>query len=678
MMRQPCVQLLLAERVCRLYFWNRFFPKSGIAAVAGWGLRKPSSVARAYACRSGVPYLALEDGFLRSYGIGRAAPSLSLVLDDCGIYYATDGSSKLKSLLLSADNLLDGIEDQCQQAMNAIVENRLSKYNSAPDISEKWLGDDHSRILVVDQTFGDAAITHGSADPDTFHVMLRAAINENPSSTIYVKTHPEVSLGRKRGHFNREELASDVVELAAEVNPQSIVQYVDKVYVVTSHLGFEALLAGKPVICFGRPWYSGWGATEDRLPPIDERKQRSVKELFAAAYWHYTYYLNPKTYKRGNIFDVINWLTLQRKMSCLPSGRTIAIGFRRWKAVNVKPFLGLDSKRVYFVSNARKADALRVTNEDRLVIWGNAVPNEVKELAQRSGAAVLRMEDGFIRSLGLGSDFVPPMSLVLDPQGAYFDSRSPSQLEDLLNFAVCDEIELRRARDVRQQIVDFGLTKYNVEPYIRPNWKSDGRQVILVPGQVEDDASIQYGCSEISSNLELLKAVRQSAPEAYIVYKPHPDVVARNRRGKISCSDVMQYADYLERTCSIVGCIEACDEVHTMTSLAGFDALLRNKPVVTYGQPFYASWGLTTDHFPMPRRKRQLTLDELVAITLLRYPIYWDWTLHGYTTCEAVINRIIEQKERSCTKVQQPGVGSWARRQYRKFRVWLNAGFLQI
>ena len=40
---------------------------------------------------------------------------------------------------------------------------------------------------------------------------------------------------------------------------------VDAVYVVTSTMGFEALLVGKPVTTFGVPWYAGWGVTDDRV-----------------------------------------------------------------------------------------------------------------------------------------------------------------------------------------------------------------------------------------------------------------------------------------------------------------------------------------------------------------------------------------------------------------------------
>ena len=166
---------------------------------------------------------------------------------------------------------------------------------------------------------------------------------------------------------------------------------------------------------------------------------------------------------------------------------------------------------------------------------------------------------------------------------------------------------------------------------------------------MEDDASIRLGCTALRSNLGLLDAVRQGNPDAYIVYKPHPDVLSGNRRGKVHIQRALQFADVIHTDWSVIDCIEACDEVHTLTSLTGFDALLRGKTVVTYGQPFYAGWGLTQDRcmdgVAFARRRRKLKLDELVAAVLLRYPVYWDWTLTGYTSCEAVLNRIVEQRE---------------------------------
>jgi capsular polysaccharide export protein len=257
--------------------------------------------------------------------------------------------------------------------------------------------------------------------------------------------------------------------------------------------------------------------------------------------------------------------------------------------------LDQNQKQVVFVPNAHKANALGIKSDDCLVYWGREAPEGLLALAAQHAVRVLRMEDGFVRSVGLGSDLIRPLSLVLDQRGIYFDPTQPSDLEHMLGTAQFSDKELARARHVRAFIVEHGITKYNLEPCESASWPSKGRQVVLVPGQVEDDASIRYGCTDVKTNLSLLQAARRAHPDAFVVYKPHPDVMSGNRVGKLNLAQARQFADHVETRLSVVSCISACDVVHTMTSLAGFDALLRGKRVVVYGQPFYAGWGLTDD-----------------------------------------------------------------------------------
>jgi len=534
-----------------------------------------------------------------------------------------------------------------------------------------------SRVLVVDQTQGDASIPCGLASASTFAVMLDAARRENPGACVYVKTHPEVSDGAKRGHYTDLQADAHTVLLREAVNPLSLLPHMDRVYVVTSHMGFEALLAGVPVTCFGMPWYAGWGVTDDRVQCARRGKPRSVAELFAAAYLHYTRYLNPQTHALGTIFDVIDWLAHQRRMASRLTGRSIAIGYRRWKAENVRPFLALNPQQVHFVGDAHGATELQPGPQDRLIVWGSDPTPDIKDLAGRSGATLLRMEDGFIRSVGLGSDFVPPQSLVLDASGMYFDPRQPSDLEILLNTRVFTDKDRARAAHIRALIIKHAITKYNIEPHTIPAWQAANKPVILVPGQVEDDASIRTGCEDVRTNLALLRAARAACPDAFIVYKPHPDVSAGNRAGKVHHNAAQRYADAIETQTSVLSCIAACDEIHTMTSLTGFDALLRGKKVTVYGRPFYAGWGLTADRLPIPRRERALSLDELIAGALLHYPLYWDWTLNGFTTCEATIQTIVRRRD---ALLAHGGLASlrmsYAQRQWHKFKLWARAGFM--
>ncbi len=674
-LRIPFLEKLLGEQVC----FAKDVAVSRVSSIAGWGRKPTAQKAIAFAASHSLPYVSLEDGFLRSFGTGDYFPPLSLVVDQTGIYYDSTRPSDLENMLNGPASFLEGMADDVRRARALLLEHRLSKYNHAPVLNNGSLRtNDSERVLVIDQTFGDMSVSLGSADADTFSSMVHAAQRENPDATIYIKTHPEVSSGRKPGYLSDMKQDSRTILLRDFINPLSLLEQIDRVYTVSSTMGFEALLAGKPVTCFGMPWYAGWGATDDRQQCSRRSARRSVDELFAAGYIHYPRYLNPVTREKGTIFDVIEWLRHQRKIEERYSGRIICCGFRRWKAANIKPMLSLDPARVHFVRNASAAAKLDPTEKDSLIVWGRNVTNELLKLSDQSKAGLARMEDGFVRSVGLGSDLIKPYSLVLDRKGIYFDPSHPSDLEDMLNTAVFSDKELERAHCIREMILHHKITKYNIEPHETPEWFAKAKEIVLVPGQVEDDASIRYGCLHVRTNEGLLEAARKEKPDAFIVYKPHPDVISGNRTGNLD--KALQWANHIEQSTSIISCIEASDELFTMTSLSGFDALLRGLNVVTFGQPFYAGWGLTDDRAPentaFKRRKRKLTLDELVAGTLLRYPFYWDRELRGYSSCEAVIHRIVEERSELTAngKLDKLHLG-YIRRQWRKLSILVRSLF---
>jgi capsular polysaccharide export protein len=234
---------------------------------------------------------------------------------------------------------------------------------------------------------------------------------------------------------------------------------------------------------------------------------------------------------------------------------------------------------------------------------------------------IIRMEDGFLRSVGLGAELTRPLSWVVDARGLYYDATHESDLEYLLEADRLSPDLLARAKELRERVLAAGLTKYNLSGrrWQRP---SDGREVILVPGQVESDASLAFGAPGLRTNMALLRAVRDTRPGSYLIYKPHPDVVARLRREGSEDAQAAKWCDEIVTDVAMGELLNAVDEVQVMTSLAGFEALLRGKRVVCHGSPFYAGWGLTEDTLPHARRTRRLGLDELVAASLILYPLY--------------------------------------------------------
>jgi capsular polysaccharide export protein len=639
-----------------------------MVAVAGWGQRQTAERARAYARHHDLPFLALEDGFLRSCGLGVAgAPPLSLVVDDLGIYYDATQPSRLEALIaaLVPD---DRMQAQARSALDLIRQHHLSKYNHAPEreLPPRAAGFT-SRVLVIDQTVGDVSVRLGGADAALFSQMLAAALSENPDAEIWVKTHPDVLTGKKQGYLNTAQLARHpdprLHLLAEDVSPLALLEQVDKVYAVTSQMGFEALMLEKPVVCFGLPWYAGWGLSDDRHPDLAALRSRrhvarSLEQLFEAAYLHYARYIDPATGAPGTIFDVIDWLALNKAANDGVRGNLYCIGMTMWKRAIVRPFLSGPASRVHFVRSAEALARRTLPTDSKVVIWGIRDEARVNAVAASAQLPVWRMEDGFLRSVGLGSDLFRPVSLVLDQSGMYYDPASGSALETMLAQQQLGEAALARAARFRHAFVTLRMSKYNLSrsPLVV---NGHGRKVLLVPGQVEDDASIMRGSPLVRTNLALLQAVRTANPDAYILYKAHPDVVAGNRRGAIAAQDMAVLADQCVNEANIIDCILAADEVHTMTSLSGFEALLHGRVVHCYGGPFYAGWGLTVDHFALPRRQRRVSIDALVFAVMLQYPRYVLPGVPGFVTAERIMQWLQVQASQPAAAL---GTGWFARK----------------
>lgn len=283
-----------------------------------------------------------------------------------------------------------------------------------------------------------------------------------------------------------------------------------------------------------------------------------------------------------------------------------AVGFSWWKRRVVPAFL--PEWRVRFVG-----DGDLPTDAEQVLLWG------MQSAAYQ--ACALRVEDGFLRSVGLGADLTRPVSWVFDSQGMYYDATRPSGLEVLLATHDFPQPLVARAAALRERIVSSGLTKYNVGTgrWSRP---AGARRVVLVPGQVESDASLALGAPGIRTNHALLQAVRAMHPEAFILYKPHPDVLAGLRARGADEASGREFCDAVVADVGMADLLTQVDEVHVLTSLAGFEALMRGLKVVCHGQPFYSGWGLTHDRLPLTRRGRRLSLDQLVAAALILYPRY--------------------------------------------------------
>lgn len=627
-----------------------------IEKVAGWGRKPSADKARHYAAQNNIPYISLEDGFLRSVGLGSEARAHSLIIDYSGVYYDSTQVSDLESFILQETFTKTELE-RALKCINLIRKYRLSKYNQGKD-EALFFGQNKKRILVVDQTYGDASVKFGGAEKQSFIDMLDAAITQNPDAEILVKIHPDVVAGKKQGYLLAEAEKRHCKILSDDISPWAVLDVVEHVYVVTSQLGFDALLAGKKVSCFGLPFYAGWGLTDDQQACCRRGKPKSFEHVFFAAYIKYCRYLNPYTGIRCELEDTISLISDQKRILERFRGNWVALGFSRWKRSFIANFLG-GFADVTFLKQMT-ADDEKSNSVCNVLYWASKVDSEVSVLEGEKGSTLWRMEDGFIRSIGLGADLIAPTSLVIDSRGIYYDAARESDLEVILNTYNFDNSLLLRAANLRKQLIELRLSKYNVG--VSKDFKLSTTQInILVVGQVETDASIKQGSPEIQTNLALLTEVRKRNPQGFIIYKPHPDVISGGRYGELRVTADCNLYDLELIDISITDLLDKVDEVHTMSSLTGFEALLRGVKVVTYGLPFYAGWGLTEDRLVCMRRESVLTLDALVAATLIIYPVYCDPVSGELINAETAV-KIMGLKRKLINKI------SWKTYVYRLVR----------
>ncbi|WP_435532919.1 capsular polysaccharide biosynthesis protein [Tabrizicola soli] len=593
-------------------------PRPGDGVLV-WGRSPTAWRGERLAAARGLPLVRVEDAFLRSIHPGRAggeAP-LGLLVDPLGVHFDSATPSALEGMLVAG--LQDSnILDRARLAIARIQHLNLSKYNN---FDQDLPAPDPGYVLVVDQIRGDAAIRHSGAGAGDFPAMLAAALREHPERRIVIRTHPESAAGLRPGHFGRAE--GRVSLLVAPVAPQRLLAAAAAVYTVSSQLGFEAILQGHHPRVFGQPFYAGWGLTRDERPLPRRTRRLTVEELFAGAMIRAPLWYDPCRDRLCEVETVIDQLEAEVRAFREDRRGHVAAGMRLWKRPHLRGFFG----PLRFRDDPEAADRLAAATGRGLMLWAGKEPEGF-----RPRVPCLRVEDGFLRSRGLGADLVPPLSLVTDDRGIHYDPARPSRLDALLAAPMPPGGEAR-AGALISALRQRGLSKYNLAAPPLPALPKGRR--ILVPGQVEDDASILRGAGAVRTNLALLQAVRTENPGAVVIYKPHPDVVAGLRAGALTGP-----ADLVLERADPAAVLAEVDEVWTMTSLLGFEALVRGVPVTCLGTPFYAGRGLTRDLAPVPDWRGPVSLKRLVHAALVEYPRYRDPVSGRACPVEVVLERL--------------------------------------
>ncbi|MDX3908844.1 MAG: capsule biosynthesis protein [Sphingobium sp.] len=372
-----------------------------------------------------------------------------------------------------------------------------------------------------------------------------------------------------------------------------------------------------------------------RLPRLSDQVQNALLS--------HCDYIDPFSGERTTAARTIELLAFWRGLIDANRPIVAAAGMAFWKRETVEPLLWGGGEPVRHISTVRALEELR--DDDAVAVWKAKTPPELLAAIERRAAnnptLLHEVEDGFIRSIGLGADCVPPLSITVDAIGVHFDPAGESGLERLLNTGNFSPDQLARAEAIRTLIISSGLSKYGLggDSMARPGGE---RRHVLVTGQVEDDRSVLAARGEVRGNLDLLRRARRAERQAYILYRPHPDVDAGHRKGHVPDDVALEYADAIDRGTPISTLLDMVDGVHVLSSLAGFEALLRGRDVTTHGTPFYAGWGLTRDLGATPeRRKKRMDINALATGVLLLYPRYLDPVTALPCPPEVLVQRLI-------------------------------------
>jgi capsular polysaccharide export protein len=610
-------------------------PEDGVLV---WGRSPYAERGEAVAARRGVPVVRLEDAFLRSLRPGRMGDApIGVMIDRLGVHFDSASPSTLERILLRHPFDNSTLMTRARDGMARLQALDISKYNlhRSDAVLPK-----PGYVLVIDQTRGDASIRHGGASAQSFGAMLAAAEDENPGARIVIKSHPETALGLRAGHFGAADQRDRISICSEAVSPWALLSGAVAVYTVSSQMGFEAILAGHRPVVFGQPFYSGWGLSDDRNPCPRRGRSLSRAQLFAGAMIEAPLWYDPCRDRLCRFEEAVDQLEAEARAFREDRMGHVALGMRAWKRGRLQEVFG-KIKPLIFQDDPEKAQRKAMATGRPLLVWASKEPPDMAGFG-----LTRRIEDGFLRSRGLGAELVPPLSLVTDDLGIYYDPGRESRLERLI-LAPLPPGGRTRAETLLRAVIAARVSKYNLPPAPLPDLGSGRR--ILVVGQVEDDASIRMGTSAVSTNLGLLTLAASAHPGAEVLFKPHPDVEAGLRPGVVSEEAAKTLGARILSKADPIALIDACDEVWTMTSLLGFEALMRGKPVVCLGAPFYAGWGLTRDLGQVPERRSRAPdghplprpdLIHLVHAALISYPRYFDPKSRRPCPAEVVVDRL--------------------------------------
>lgn len=243
------------------------------------------------------------------------------------------------------------------------------------------------------------------------------------------------------------------------------------------------------------------------------------------------------------------------------------------------------------------------------------------------GHKAYRFEDGFVRTLSTHGIENQGYSIVKDYQDLYFCYDQPSDLEGMI--AATDLTQNPAEHKVARKAIDLfkskRITKFGIEAASSVQLPFND-EFVLVVGQVEHDQSIVRGSPHCKTNAQLAHIARMENPGKKIVYKPHPEVFKNPELVNTHMTAVKPHVDFVfgDPSIALTDILLKQPHIYTMTSGAGFEALIYGCKVTTIGGPYYAGWGVTDDRLSFPRRNVKRTVEDIFWCAYLQYTKFCD------------------------------------------------------
>ncbi len=579
----------------------------------------------------------VEEGFLAylRHPICGQSP-LSLIIGRTGIHYDSTRPSDLQSILTqTVASWSDGMGARARRIMATIKRLRLSKYNH----QEGSLGEGPQRryrVLLVDQSTESRALRYGGANSGIFEQMMDSACKAFPETDVVVKMHPDHDLRRTKSILHGM-IPPGVRVVPPGVNIWSVLDQVDEVYTVSSQVGFEALMAGKKVVCFGQPFYSGWGLTTDVASRRGSGRQLTLEQLVYGVLVKYPLYIHPERQEFCEIEEILSYLESAHLGTLGFYERIYTVGLRRQQKLVLTEYL-----RAHLALNvshiSQKSARSRTFSSTEAVLYWEPREYHGDDLSylESRGVSVLRAGPWPVDPIQ--GDRTKPNCLQITRNRLYNDGSSQNDLVLLLEQAHFDSDLLRRAESLQQNFLAILDQDTKIRSHILSNHSID-RRIALVLGQGEGEGPLGVREKAVSTDHELLAKVRQDFPEAYILYAPPVGEASSEKRLPMSVESTLY--DQLVRPEHAASCFKLADTVHVVSAFRGIYALIYGKLLYTYGRPFYAGWGLTQDAEVFVGRSRQRSLTELLCAIFILGPTYFNWLTHTSGTPEEAVRRFL-------------------------------------